>query len=98
MLTAVYTLNIVDRHLVILLLEPIKHDLSLSDTQLGFVTGIAFGLFYATLGVPIARWSDRGNRSTIASLAIGFWGLAMMACMLITNFVQLVLARMGAPI
>ena len=49
-LTAVYTLNLVDRGLMMLLLQPIKADLQLSDTQLGFITGIAFGLFYATLG------------------------------------------------
>ena len=61
-LTLVYTLNYLDRGLVILLLQPIKEDLHLSDTQLGFLTGIAFGLFYAVLGLPIARSAARGNR------------------------------------
>lgn len=97
-LTLVYAVNIVDRHLIILLLEPIKHDLRLSDTQLGFVTGIAFGLFYATLGVPIARWADRGNRATVTSLAIGLWGLTVMASMFVASFAQLVAARMGAAV
>src|SRR5689334_1659488 len=83
MMTAVYTLNLVDRGLMALFLQPIKEDLQLSDTQLGFVTGIAFGLFYATLGVPIARWADRGNRATIASLAIGLWGATVMACLFV---------------
>lgn len=98
LMTTVYTVNLLDRQLMGLLLQPIKEDLQLSDTQLGFVTGIAFGLFYATLGVPIARWADRGNRVTITSLAIGVWGLTVMACLAVTNFAQLVLARMAAAV
>src|ERR1700737_2969624 len=88
-LTLVYTLNFLDRSLIILLLQPIKEDLHLSDTQLGFLTGIAFGLFYATLGLPIARWADRGNRTTITSLAIALWGVTVMSCLLVGNFLQL---------
>jgi len=72
-LTSVYTLNCLDGGVIALLLQPIKRDLHLSDTQLGFLTGIAFGIFYATLGLPIARWADRGNRVTITSMAIGIW-------------------------
>jgi MFS family permease len=94
----VYTLNLVDRGLMMLLLQPIKQDLQLSDTQMGFLTGIAFGLFYATLGLPIARWADRGNRVTITSLAIGLWGLTVMACVLVTSYVQMVFARMAAAV
>jgi MFS family permease len=97
-LTLVYTLNYLDRGLIILLLQPIKEDLSLSDTQLGFVTGIAFALFYATLGLPIARLADRGNRVTITSVAIGLWGATVMLSLLVTNFVQLVLARIAAAV
>ena len=97
-MTTLYTLNYVDRGLISLLLQPIKTDLHLSDSQLGFLTGIACGLFYATLGLPIARWADRGNRVTIASVAIGFWGLTVMACLAVTNFVQLLLARVAAGI
>jgi MFS family permease len=96
--TAVYTLNLVDRGLMALLLQPIKEDLQLSDTQLGFLTGIAFGLFYATLGLPLARWADRGNRVTITAAAIGLWGLTVMACLLVTNFLQLLFARIAAAI
>lgn len=81
-----------------LLLEPIKKDLNLSDTQLGFLTGIAFGLFYAVLGLPIARWADRGNRVTITSLAIGLWGVTVMSCLLVTNYTQLLCARVAAAI
>jgi MFS family permease len=98
MLALVYMLSCLDRGLIILLLQPIKEDLLLSDTQLGFLTGIAFGLFYAVLGLPIARWADRGNRVTIASLAIGLWGLTVMACVAVTSFVQMVAARVAAAV
>lgn len=97
-MTTVYTFNIIDRGLMILLLQPIKQDLRLSDTQLGFLTGIAFGIFYATLGLPIARWADRGNRATIASLSIGLWGLTVMTCLFVTNYWQLVCARIAAAV
>jgi len=97
-LTLVFTLNFVDRGLIGLLLQPIKEDLHLSDTRLGFLTGIAFGLFYATLGLPMARWADRGNRATLTSMAIGLWGVMVMSCVIVTNFVQLVLARVAASV
>lgn len=97
-MTAVYMLSLVDRGLIILLMQPIKEDLHVSDTQLGLITGIAFGLFYATLGIPIARWADRGNRVTIAALAIGFWGITMMTCLFVTSYIQLVFARIAAAI
>lgn len=98
MMTSVYMINQVDRQLMMVLLEPIKEDLMLSDTQLGLLTGIVFGLFYATLGVPIARWADRGNRVTITSCAIGLWGLTVMGCMFVTNYAQLVIARIAAAV
>lgn len=97
-LTAVYTLSTCDLNLMGLLLEPIKQDLHLSDAQLGFLTGIAFGLFYATLGLPFARWADRGNRATITSISIALWGATVMLCLAVRSFSQLVLARMAAAI
>lgn len=98
MLTLIYTVTSLDQVLMALVLQPIKLDLQLSDTQLGFLTGIAFGLFYATLGLPIARWADRGNRTTIAALAIALWGVTVMACLFVSNFTQLVLARVAAAV
>jgi MFS family permease len=97
-MTLVVALNFFDRGLMGLLLQPIKVDLGLTDTQLGFVTGIAFALFYSVLGVPIARWADRGDRVTITSLAIGFWGLTMMACLFVTSFVHLIIVRVAAAV
>lgn len=98
LLTLVYTLNFLDRNLLILLLQPIKEDLHLTDTQLGLLTGIAFGLFYATLGLPFARWADRGNRVTITSIAIGLWGVTVMIYIFVTNFPQMICGRIASSV
>ena len=81
-----------------LVLQSIKIDLHLSDTQLGFLSGIAFALFYAVMGVPIARWADRGNRVTILSLTAALWGIMVALCGLSTGFVQLLLIRVGVAV
>lgn len=81
-----------------LFMQSIKEAFLLSDTQLGFLTGIAFALFYSILGIPIARWADRGNRVTIISIAIALWGVMAIACGLVTNFFQLLLVRVLAAV
>jgi predicted MFS family arabinose efflux permease len=97
-LTLVCALNYLDRGLIALLLQPIKEDLKISDTKLGCLTGIAFGLFYATLGLPIARLADKRNRVTLTSVAIGLWGVTVMLCVFVTSFAQLVAARIAAGV
>jgi MFS family permease len=97
-LTTLYTVNHFDRGLMGLLLQPIKEDLQLSDTELGFLTGIAFALFYATLGVPIGRWADRGNRVTITCLTMALWSLTNMTLIFVTSFAQLLFVRIFAAI
>jgi MFS family permease len=96
LLTLVYTFSFVDQSLMMLLAQPIAVDLSLSDTQVGFVTGTAFGLLYALLTLPIARWADMGNRVTLAAAAIATWGLTVMSCLAVRTFPQLILARVAA--
>jgi MFS family permease len=98
LMAAVFTMNYADRYLLSVMLQSIKEDLLLTDTQLGFLSGIAFAVFYITLGIPIARWADRGNRVTIASLAMGMWGVMVMLCGMVTGFVQLALVRIGAAV
>lgn len=98
LLTLVFALNSFDSTFMILAVQPIKDELHLSDSQVGFMTGIAFGLFYATLGVPIARLADRGNRATLTAAAIGVWGLTVMCAVFVTNFIQMVLARIAAGV
>ena len=69
-LTAVYASSQVDRQIMGMLLEPIKQELGASDTQMGFLIGLTFAVFYATLGMPIAALADRSNRRNIITAAI----------------------------
>lgn len=98
LLGLIYLCNNVDRQILIILLEPIKHALDLTDTQLGFLTGFAFALFYAVAGVPLAAWADRGSRKTLIALALTAWSLLTILSGAAANFMQLALARIGVGI
>jgi MFS family permease len=98
LLTGILVFNFVDRFALGLVLQDIKKDLNLNDTQLGFLSGIAFALFYSTLGIPIARWADRGNRVTIISLTTALWSVAVALCGMAGSFAQLLLIRVGVAV
>ncbi len=93
-----YVLSFVDRQIIALLIEPIQADLQISDTQFSLLTGLAFSLFYATMGLPIARWADVGSRPFIISAGIVVWSFATAVCGLTRTFWQLFLARMGVGV
>ena len=99
-LLVVYIFNFLDRQIVSILAEPIKNDLGLSDTQLGLLTGLAFALFYVSLGIPIARYADRpnANRVGLISLALVLWSGMTMISGFAQNFTQLLLARVGVGV
>ncbi|MGB3627838.1 MAG: MFS transporter [Henriciella sp.] len=97
-LTLVYTFNHVDRQILITVIEPIKAEFGLSDEQIGILTGLAFAALYATLGIPVAMWADRGNRRNIITLALTIWSGMTALTGLAQNFVHLFLARMGVGI
>ncbi len=90
-----YIVAIVDRQILSLLVEPIKRDLGVTDTQIGLLAGFAFILFYSILGVPIARLADRKNRKAIISIGIVVWSLMTAACGLTKTYIQLFLMRIG---
>lgn len=98
MLTIVYVFNFVDRQLLVILQEPIKAELNLSDTQLGLLTGFAFALFYVVCGIPIARWADQGVRRNIIALALTVWSLMTALCGMAGNYTHLLLARVGVGV
>ncbi|MBC7987223.1 MAG: MFS transporter, partial [Sphingomonadaceae bacterium] len=98
MLVLVYTFNFIDRQIVGILAVPIKADLQLSDTQLGLMGGLAFALFYTSLGIPIALIADRRSRSWIMTIALALWSLFTALCGLAQNFWQLFAARLGVGI
>lgn len=98
LLTAAYFFSYMDRQILAILQEDIRRELLLSDTQLGLLAGFAFAIFYATLGLPVARWADRGNRINIIAIALALWSAMTAVCGLAQNFVQLLLARIGVGI
>ncbi len=98
LLTLVYALNFVDRQILVILSESIKVDMELSDSQLGLLTGFAFAIFYVSMGIPIARWADRGNRRNIITLAITIWSGMTALSGLTQNYWQLLMARIGVGI
>lgn len=97
-LTIVYAFNFIDRQLLVILQEPIKAELGLSDTQLGLLTGFAFALFYVICGIPIARWADSGKRRNIISLALTVWSGMTAISGMAGNFAHLLLARIGVGV
>lgn len=88
-----YIFSFIDRQILTLLIEPIQADLGISDTQFGLLHGFAFALFYASMGVPIASFSDRMSRPMIISIGVAFWSVATVACGFARSFGQLFLAR-----
>ncbi|MDX2235052.1 MAG: MFS transporter [Hyphomonadaceae bacterium] len=98
MLLIVYILNFVDRQVINILAEPIKNELGLLDWQVGAMSGLAFALFYTVLGLPIARYAERGHRPRIIAVALALWSGFTALCGLAQNFTQLVLARIGVGI
>jgi predicted MFS family arabinose efflux permease len=98
LLLSVYVLNFVDRQILSILAEDIRKEIDLSDTALGFLSGIAFALFYTFAGLPIARWADTGSRRTIIALALFIWSGMTALTGLAQGFGQLVAARVGVGI
>ena len=96
MLAFIYSLNYLDRQIVIILQEPIKADFRLADWELGLLTGGAFGLFYTAMGIPIAHVIDRGvNRVRLIALFTASWSIMTALCGLTRSFAQFFGARMG---
>jgi MFS family permease len=98
LLLIVYIFNFIDRQILSILLEPIKQEIELSDTQLGFLGGIAFALFYTFAGIPIAHWADRGSRRTIIALGLFAWSVMTALTGRAHAFSTLILARIGVGI
>lgn len=93
-----YIFSFIDRQIISLLVEPIKRDLHITDTEVGLLQGLSFALFYCFLGVPIGWLADRKNRKTIIAGGVIIWSLMATFCGLAKNFGQLFLARMGVGV
>jgi MFS family permease len=94
-LMACYALAFVDRQILSLLVDPIKADLGINDTQFGLLQGLAFALFYTFVGLFLANLSDRKNRVKIIAVGIAFWSVMTALCGLSKTYLQLFAARTG---
>lgn len=97
-LTAIYMLSYMDRVILSLLVAPMKRDLGISDTRVGLLQGLAFGLFYTLVGLPLGRIADTRNRRNLIAAGVVLWSLFTSACSLARSFWTLFLARMGVGV
>ncbi len=97
-LTLVYTFNFIDRQILVILQEPIKVELGLSDAHLGLLTGFSFAIVYVTAGIPIAWLADRSNRRNIVAISLAFWSAMTAISGLVQNYGQLLAARIGVGV
>src|SRR3989304_5722843 len=93
-----YTLAFIDRIIISFLVTPIRADFNIPDFQFSLVSGLAFAIFYAPLGIPIARLADTRNRRNIITVGITIWSLMTAICGLTSNYWQLFLARLGVGV
>jgi MFS family permease len=92
------TFSFVDRQILGLLVTPIKQELGISDTRIGLLQGLAFGIFYTLLGVPMGRLADSRSRRHLVAAGIFLWSLMTAACAGARSFGSLFLARMGVGV
>lgn len=100
LLFAVYACSYIDRQILNILAEPIKGELHLADWQIGLLSGLAFSLFYAVLGLPLGAFADRPStdRPKLIAVCLALWSGMTMLCGLPVTFVQLALARLGVGV
>jgi MFS family permease len=98
-LMVAYLFSYVDRQILSMLVEPIKADLGLTDTQVGLLHGLAFAICYTLLGVwPVGRWADTGNRRNIIAWGIALWSVMTILCGRANTYVALFAARVGVGV
>ncbi|MDE0884909.1 MAG: MFS transporter [Myxococcota bacterium] len=97
-LMIVYIFNFIDRNILSILAEDIKADLGISDSQMGFLYGTVFAVFYAVFGIPLARFADVWTRRTLISVGLGFWSLMTAASGLARSFPVLTAFRIGVGV
>jgi MFS family permease len=98
LLLVIYVLNCLDRSIVYILAEPIKRELQLADWQVGLMAGFAFAIFYAGLGIPIARLAEYRSRPTIIASSLALWSGLTALCGTANSFAMLCFYRVGVGV
>ena len=94
-LVLVYVINFVDRQIISILAQDIKHDLHLQDAQIGFLYGTAFAVFYALFGIPLGRLADSWYRGRLIAIGLGLWSSMTAMSGFANSFGMLATARIG---
>lgn len=97
-LVVVYILNFIDRQIVSILAVDIKADLGLTDSDMGFLGGAAFAVFYALFGIPLGRLADNWSRVKLLSIGLALWSAMTALSGFARNQAELTLARMGVGV
>jgi MFS family permease len=98
MLMIAFTMSYIDRQVLSLLVTPVKASLHISDTEISILQGMAFGLFYASMGIPLGRLADRYNRRNLIAVGITLWCVMTCCCGLASTYWQLLIARIGVGV
>ncbi|VXA97209.1 MFS transporter [Pseudomonas sp. 8AS] len=97
-LMVAYVLSFIDRQILNLLVEPIRRDLVISDTQMSLLMGLSFALFYTVCGIPLGRLADTRNRRGLIALGVLFWSAATAACGMARLYWQFLVCRVGVGV
>jgi MFS family permease len=97
-LLAAYAVGFVDRQILTLLVEPVKRDLAITDTQFSLLTGLAFTLFYTIMAIPLGWIADRRSRRNLVATSLVCWGVMTATCGMASSFLLLFLARIGVGV
>jgi MFS family permease len=93
-----YTLSLIDRQILSLLVAPMKRDLHINDTRIGLLQGFSFALFYTLAGLPLGRLADSQPRRKIITVGVVAWSMLTAACSAARNFWSLFFTRMGVGV
>ncbi len=88
----------IDQQILNLLVRPIERDLGIGDVKMSYLIGLGFALFFAILGLPIARWADRANRRNIMAGGVGLWSVFTSLCATAQTYGRLLALRVGVGV
>jgi len=97
-MTVVVMFTVIDRQILNIMIDPMKQDFSISDTQAALLLGAAFSITYGIAGLPIARFADRTNRRNLVAASLAFWSACTTACGLAQSYAAMFAARLGIGI
>jgi MFS family permease len=93
-----YVFSFIDRQIFSMVVGPLRRDLNISDTQVSYLQGLSFVVFYTFFGILIGRLVDIYSRRTIIAIGMILWSLFTTGCGVVTTFPQMLLLRMGVGV